>query len=160
MFIFACINGTINQHSREFVSVVTDSCFSFRSIHLLLRKDTEQCLFSGTLHYVMMTSRFDFTDPMKYSMALDIAHGLKYLHLKHFTLGFLSSISCYVDNTWCVQIADWHMLPIITSEDSSQLEKLIARPAELTEEALIMLLYGIHKSRKNQTTPAISTPTE
>ena len=90
---------------------------------------------------MLMTSKFEFTDQMKHSMALDTANGLRYLHSKNYTVGVLNSITCYVDNSWCVQIADWHVMPMLNSEEPSVVDTLLDRPQEISEESLIALLY-------------------
>lgn len=61
----------------------------------------------GTLRDVVQDDRYKLDENIKFSLALDVAGGLKYLHSQNLNHGNLTSDSCVVDQRWNVRIADW-----------------------------------------------------
>lgn len=97
----------------------------------------------GTLHYILRTAKYNINEPIKYQFAVDIAHGMKFLHQNHITHGHLSSLTCYLDSSWTVKISQWHQFPLYVEENPMAAYKFVTynRDLVLEEEDLIKLLY-------------------
>jgi serine/threonine protein kinase len=61
----------------------------------------------GTLSDVVQNDKYRLDDNIKFSLAMDVAAGVTYLHSQHFIYGHLTSNSCYIDHRWNVKVADW-----------------------------------------------------
>ena len=66
----------------------------------------------GTLSEVLQSAKIEFNKDFKFSLSLDIAHGLQFLHSKSIVHGHLRSMCCFLDVKWCVKIADWEYTKI------------------------------------------------
>lgn len=61
----------------------------------------------GTLSDVVQNEKYRIDDNIKFSLAMDIASGMTYLHSQGFIHSHLTSNSCYIDHRWNVKVADW-----------------------------------------------------
>lgn len=67
----------------------------------------EQCV-RGSLFELLHCGQYDLCQPMKLTVASEIASGLAYLHSKKLIHGRLSSLTCLLDSRWVVKIASWY----------------------------------------------------
>ena len=61
----------------------------------------------GPLNNILQDKKYTFNKDLKFSLCLDIANALNYLHNKSIVHGNLKSNVCFVDSKWAVQVADW-----------------------------------------------------
>ncbi len=58
----------------------------------------------GTLEYVLKKTELEFQGVFRMSFALDVSHGMEYLHSKKIVHGSLGTNNCVVDENWVVKI--------------------------------------------------------
>nr|CUU99290.1 hypothetical transcript [Hymenolepis microstoma] len=67
----------------------------------------EPCV-RGSLFELLHSGQFEISQPMKLTIASDIASGMAYLHSRKLVHGNLSSLTCLLDSRWVIKIARWH----------------------------------------------------
>lgn len=93
---------------------------------------TEYCP-KGSLYDQIHIRNFPLDSNLKFSLAIDIASGIKFLHDKHIVHGRLSTLCCLVDFRWNVKIAEWDREMIIRSELSSTRKSRVTPSEHHTE---------------------------
>ena len=63
----------------------------------------------GILRDILQNDKFNLDINFKYSMSLDIARGLQYLHNQSIYHGQMTSSVCLIDTRWTVKISDWEL---------------------------------------------------
>ncbi|VDN98646.1 unnamed protein product [Rodentolepis nana] len=66
----------------------------------------EPCV-RGSLFELLHSGQFEISQPMKLTIASDIASGMAYLHSRKLVHGNLSSLTCLLDSRWVIKIARW-----------------------------------------------------
>ncbi len=61
----------------------------------------------GSLSDVVQNDKYNIDENMKFSMALDIASGMSFLHSQSLVHGLLTPECCCIDQRWNVKISDW-----------------------------------------------------
>ena len=61
----------------------------------------------GVLVDILQDQKLNLSKDFKYSMCIELACGMRYLHGKKLVHGHLSSLTCLLDGKWTVKIADW-----------------------------------------------------
>lgn len=61
----------------------------------------------GPLLDVLQDEKFNLTEDFKFSLSVDIASGMSFLHTLGIIHGNLRSSCCMLDSRWMVKIADW-----------------------------------------------------
>lgn len=56
---------------------------------------------------MVQNDKYRIDDNIKFSLTLDIASGMAYLHSQGLLHGQLTSNSCFIDQRWNVRVADW-----------------------------------------------------
>jgi serine/threonine protein kinase len=68
----------------------------------------------GALYHVLQEERDRFNKDFKFSLCVDVASGLRFLHQKGIIHGQLSSLCCLLDAKWSVKLADWEYIKIFS----------------------------------------------
>ena len=90
----------------------------------------------GQLTELIQNDKFNLTNELKLSLAIDIAQGMAYLHSKNMIHGSLKSSVCLIDSKWTVKICDWEYNALILCHDediNSSYEIRKNAPAEETK---------------------------
>ena len=66
----------------------------------------EYC-YRGNLASILRMEKLQLDYMMRFSMALDVACGMEYLHKMDIIHGALTSASCWLDTKWTVKVTDW-----------------------------------------------------
>ena len=61
----------------------------------------------GALYDILQDNKFNLSENMKMTMAIDVASGLNFLHYRNIVHGNLKSSTCLLDNRWTVKLSDW-----------------------------------------------------
>lgn len=61
----------------------------------------------GSLSDVLLDGKYNLNENFKYSLSIDIASGMSYLHSFDIIHLHLSSHCCFIDSKWTVKITDW-----------------------------------------------------
>jgi serine/threonine protein kinase len=61
----------------------------------------------GQLTDLIQNDKFNLTNELKLSLAIDIAQGMAYLHSKNMIHGSLKSSGCLIDSKWTVNRSRW-----------------------------------------------------
>lgn len=61
----------------------------------------------GPLHDVLQDQKYRISEPLKFSLAIDLAKGMAFLHNKSIIHGALRSSCCIIDAKWTAKVADW-----------------------------------------------------
>ena len=61
----------------------------------------------GNLSDVVQNEKYRIDDNIKFSLAIDIASGMQYLHEQGIIHGMLSPQCCLIDAKWNIKISDW-----------------------------------------------------
>ncbi len=69
----------------------------------------------GSLDNILKDQKYNLTKDFRFSLSMDIATGVTYLHHKDIIHGLLKTASCLVDFRWTVKIADWEYCKIFTN---------------------------------------------
>nr|VZH92134.1 unnamed protein product [Spirometra erinaceieuropaei] len=64
----------------------------------------------GSLFELLHSGQYNICQPLKLTLASDIAGGMAYLHSKQLIHGRLSSMTCLLDSQWVLKIASWQRL--------------------------------------------------
>ena len=68
----------------------------------------------GPLNDILKDMKYNLNKEFKYSLLMDILHGLAFLHSNDIIHGYLCSSLCLVDIKWTVKIADWEYCKLYT----------------------------------------------
>ncbi|CAD5115236.1 DgyrCDS4228 [Dimorphilus gyrociliatus] len=107
----------------------------------------------GSLSDVLLDEKYNLNDNFKYSMSIDIANGMAYLHSLDIIHLHLSSHCCYIDAKWSVKISDWEWITFHGKQVShNQVSPL---QEELSEEVLEKRKFWLSPERllHKSTTP-------
>lgn len=76
----------------------------------------EPCI-RGSLFELLHSGQYEISQPMKLTLASDIASGMAYLHSRKIIHGNLSSLTCLLDSRWVIKISRWqHVKELIQTE--------------------------------------------
>ncbi|VDL60588.1 unnamed protein product [Hymenolepis diminuta] len=76
----------------------------------------EPCI-RGSLFELLHSGQYEISQPMKLTLASDIASGMTYLHSRNIIHGNLSSLTCLLDSRWVIKISRWqHVKELIQTE--------------------------------------------
>ena len=66
----------------------------------------------GSLVDILQSSKYNLGENWKFSIALDIANGMDYLHKRGLVHGHLTSDACVLDGRWSAKVMDWEYLKL------------------------------------------------
>ncbi|VDL92274.1 unnamed protein product [Schistocephalus solidus] len=69
----------------------------------------DECV-RGSLFELLHSGQYEICQPLKLTLASDIAGGMAYLHSKQLIHGHLSSMNCLLDSRWVLKIASWQRI--------------------------------------------------
>ena len=76
--------------------------FELKIPHFIFESDPKGCL-----RFFLKTCRYELTEKIKNSFALDLAEGMNFLHKKNLIHGNLNSFFCFLHSNWTVKISNW-----------------------------------------------------
>ena len=90
----------------------------------------------GVLVDILHDDKVSLSKDFKYSMAIELACGMRYLHGKNIVHGHLSSKTCLLDGKWTVKIADWEYTKVfsLTGPNKYPLKYLRKSPDDIGVE--------------------------
>lgn len=105
----------------------------------------------GTLHFMLTTTKYNLVDEIKYQFAMDISKGMQFLHESGMVHGRLTSLTCYLDSSWTVKVAQWEESALRTGDNFARLSDLqnIEDETIFDEDELIKLIYTDPDSRRS-----------
>lgn len=82
----------------------------------------------GTVKDMLNDRKFNLSNELKYSVAIDVASGMSYLHEIEYVHGFLRCSVCVIDSRWQVKVTDWEYVRLLSiyKPDLSPLVQVIA----------------------------------
>lgn len=88
----------------------------------------------GTLSDVVQNEKYRIDDNIKFSLALDIANGMAFLHSHSLLHTALTSECCFIDQRWNVRVADWENHKLDTMTKARRTSKTSVLPWTPLEE--------------------------
>ena len=89
----------------------------------------------GTLSDVVQNDKYRIDDNIKFSLALDGASGMHFLHSQGLVHGYLTSESCLIDQRWNVRISDWEYHKISDVQSQRRKRSRGSKISPLEEES-------------------------
>ena len=90
----------------------------------------------GTLSDVIQNEKYRIDDNIKFSLAVDVAEGVGFLHSQGLLHSSLTPDCCYIDSKWSVRIGDWenHKLETL-SRNSRKISRASVAPSSVDIDA-------------------------
>ncbi|XP_055357713.1 receptor-type guanylate cyclase gcy-4-like isoform X2 [Paramacrobiotus metropolitanus] len=67
-----------------------------------------KCPAKGVLQTMLRSGKIHLNNVFRYSLAIDIANGMDYLHRHGIVHGQLTSLACYIDARWSISVGQWY----------------------------------------------------
>ena len=98
----------------------------------------------GVLVDILHDDKVNLSKDFKYSMAIELACGMRYLHGKNIVHGHLSSKTCLLDGKWTVKIADWEYTKVfsLTGPRKNPLKYLLKSPDDIGVEKVRFMCFN------------------
>ena len=87
----------------------------------------------GTLSDVVQNDKYRIDDNIKFSLAMDTANGMAFLHSQHLLHTNLNSESCHIDQRWNVRVSDWENYKLDTLSKSRRISKQSVSPISVDD---------------------------
>ena len=78
----------------------------------------------GSLEDVIHNEQFNLDNNFKFSMVMDVAQGMNFLHTMNVVHGYLSSSACHIDARWNVKVGDWQLTSLCNSQRGSRVASI------------------------------------
>ncbi|KAK2151738.1 hypothetical protein LSH36_353g08046 [Paralvinella palmiformis] len=89
----------------------------------------------GSLTDVLQNTGYTLDNNLKYSLALDVATGMDFLHNNGIVHGSLTSDCCLMDYRWNVKITHWEILKLYIEERDNKVSRVAPLvPKDITEK--------------------------
>ena len=115
-------NKIVHQNILRFIGVT----YTDEGLHLVNEHATK-----GTMNDVLQNNKYNLDDNFKFSMALDVAKGLEYLHAHGLVHGYLTSACCFLDDRWNIHVADWELITLDEHmKENKKSSKILPKPSD------------------------------
>lgn len=85
----------------------------------------------GTLSDVVQNDKYRIDDNIKFSLAMDVAAGMNFLHGHGIVHGNLNSENCFIDQRWNVKVAEWENSKLETYHRTKKSSKASVSPLDV-----------------------------
>ena len=105
----------------------------------------------GSVQDVVYNEKINLDDNFKFSISMDIASGMNFLHNLGIVHGYLNTASCYIDGRWNVKVGDWEYVLI----GAGQHMELPLTHTQLTDDSLSLKEPNIMANQLFWTAPEL-----